>query len=64
MTGLYNRRFFEEEINRLDDEKYLPISIIMADVNGLKLINDSFGHYVGDELLKSVSNIIKKELGK
>lgn len=60
LTGLYNRRFFEEEINRLDDEKYLPISIIMADVNGLKLINDSFGHYVGDELLKSVSNIIKK----
>ena len=60
LTGLYNRRFFDEEIKRLDKEEYLPISIIMADVNGLKLINDSFGHFTGDELLKSIANIIKK----
>lgn len=60
LTGLYNRRFFEEVIHDLDEERYLPLSIIMADVNGLKLINDSFGHFMGDELLKSVSNIIKK----
>ena len=60
LTGLYNRRFFEEEIKRLDREEYLPISIIMADVNGLKLINDSFGHFAGDDLLKSIANIIKK----
>lgn len=44
----------------LDIEKNLPISIIMCDVNGLKLVNDSFGHDCGDLLLKKVANIIKK----
>jgi diguanylate cyclase (GGDEF)-like protein/PAS domain S-box-containing protein len=60
LTGLYNRRFFEEELNRLDLEKNFPLSIVMADVNGLKLINDSFGHAVGDELLKKVAEVLKK----
>lgn len=60
LTGLYNRRFFEEELCRLDDEISLPLTIIMADVNGLKLINDSFGHTMGDELLKKVVEVIVK----
>ncbi|OPY62219.1 MAG: Cyclic di-GMP phosphodiesterase response regulator RpfG [Pelotomaculum sp. PtaU1.Bin065] len=55
LTGLYNRRFYEEEIKRLDTERNLPISIIMGDVNGLKLINDAFGHEKGDELLKKAA---------
>lgn len=41
-------------------EENLPLTIVMADVNGLKLVNDSFGHAAGDELLKKVSEIIKK----
>ncbi|KLU64128.1 cyclic di-GMP phosphodiesterase response regulator RpfG [Desulfosporosinus acididurans] len=52
LTGLYNRRFYEEEIKRLDTKRNLPISIIMGDVNGLKLVNDAFGHDKGDELLQ------------
>ncbi|MDU5081335.1 HD domain-containing phosphohydrolase [uncultured Tissierella sp.] len=60
LTGLYNRRFFEEELRRLDVPRNLPITIVMADVNGLKLINDSFGHKAGDELLKDIANIMKK----
>ncbi|ACA55963.1 GGDEF domain-containing protein [Clostridium botulinum] len=60
LTGLYNRRFFENELKRLDVEENLPLTIVMADVNGLKLVNDSFGHAAGDELLKKVSEIIKK----
>ena len=60
LTGLYNRRFFEEELIRLDFKRNLPLSIVMADVNGLKLINDSFGHTVGDELLKRVTEIMRK----
>lgn len=60
LTGLYNRRFFEKELERLDVEKNLPLTIVMADVNGLKLINDSFGHAAGDELLEKVSEVIKK----
>ena len=60
LTGLYNRRFYEEELKRLDTERNLPMTIVMADVNGLKLINDSFGHVMGDELLKKVAEVIKK----
>lgn len=64
LTGLYNRRFYEEELKRLDNEKNLPLSIVMGDVNGLKLVNDSFGHVMGDQLLKKVAEVIKKEPGR
>lgn len=59
LTGLYNRRFYEEEIKRLDTDRNLPISIIVGDVNGLKLINDAFGHEKGDELLRKAALIIQ-----
>lgn len=58
LTGLHNRRFYEEELERLDIPINLPITLIMADVNGLKLINDSFGHVMGDELLKKAARLI------
>lgn len=58
LTGLYNRRFMEQMLSELDQPKYYPLGIIMLDVNGLKLINDSFGHKVGDELLVKVSQIL------
>jgi len=60
LTELYNRRFFEEEIKRLDTRRQLPLSIIMADVNGLKLINDSLGHEKGDQLLIKAANLLKE----
>lgn len=60
LTGLYNRRFFEEELNRLDKARNLPLTIVMGDVNGLKLINDSFGHGMGDKYLKKVAELIGK----
>ena len=62
LTGLYNRRFFEEEKDRLDTKRQLPISLIMADVNGLKIINDSFGHKKGDELLIKTAKILQNAL--
>ena len=58
LTGVYNRRFFEEEFNRLNSDRYMPISLVMADVNGLKLINDAFGHENGDELLKRMAGVL------
>jgi len=64
LTGLYNRRFFEAELKRLDSRRQLPISIIMADVNGLKMINDSFGHEKGDQLLIKAAEILKDSLRK
>lgn len=58
LTGLYNRRYMEDAINRLDTERNLPLTIMMLDVNGLKLTNDIFGHTMGDQLLKSASDIM------
>ena len=58
LTGLYNRHFFEAELKRLDTPRNLPISIVVADVNGLKLINDAFGHEAGDELLKKAAEVM------
>lgn len=64
LTGLHNRRFFEQELKRLDVTQNLPISIIMFDVNGLKLVNDSFGHDAGDLLLKKAAEAIQKACSK
>ena len=58
ITGLYNKNFFEEELSRLDTKRQLPISIIMGDINGLKLINDAFGHQMGDNTLKKAADIM------
>jgi diguanylate cyclase (GGDEF)-like protein/PAS domain S-box-containing protein len=61
LTGLYNRRFLEEEQKRLDVPRNLPLSLAMIDVNGLKLVNDAFGHKTGDALLKKVAEILTRE---
>jgi diguanylate cyclase (GGDEF)-like protein/PAS domain S-box-containing protein len=60
VTGLYNRRFLEEEIKRLDTPRQLPISVIMCDLDGLKLVNDVFGHQEGDRLLIKAAEIIRE----
>ncbi|MEA4891202.1 MAG: diguanylate cyclase [Peptococcaceae bacterium] len=59
LTGLYNRRFFEEEMNRIDSQRNQPISILMGDVNSLKLTNDIFGHAFGDMLLEKVAEVMR-----
>jgi len=58
LTGLFTRRYFEDELERLDSTGLLPISIIVADVNGLKLVNDSLGHHEGDVLLKKTAQVL------
>jgi diguanylate cyclase (GGDEF)-like protein/PAS domain S-box-containing protein len=60
LTGLYNRRFVEEEIKRLNTKRQLPLSVIMGDLNGLKLTNDTFGHTVGDKILKGTAELLKR----
>ncbi|WDV44640.1 diguanylate cyclase [Clostridiaceae bacterium M8S5] len=60
VTGLFNREYFEDYIDSVDIEESMPISIIMGDVNGLKMTNDIFGHQKGDKLLKSIADAIKK----
>jgi len=59
LTGLYNRAYFEEELKRLYGSRETQIGILLADVNGLKLVNDAFGHQAGDLLLKRVAGILR-----
>jgi len=60
LTGLYNRAYFEEEVKRLDSDRQFPLSFIIGDVNGLKLINDAFGSREGDIVLKNIASAIIK----
>lgn len=62
LTDLYNRVYFEEEIQRLNYSRLYPISIISADIDGLKLINDTMGHSTGDDLLRSFAEILKANM--
>jgi diguanylate cyclase (GGDEF)-like protein len=59
LTGIFNRSFFEEEIRRMKTKRQLPFSVIMGDVNGLKQVNDTLGHQVGDTLLIRTAGIFK-----
>ena len=61
LTGLYNRRFLEEELKRLDTSRNLPLTLAILDVNGLKLTNDAFGHQVGDRVLQRIAEVMKHE---
>lgn len=58
LTGLYNRAFFEAERERLENSRRFPISILVADLDGLKQVNDTFGHAAGDDLLKRAAEVL------
>lgn len=61
LTGLYNRAFFEEMLLKYDIRKEnFPLSIIIVDINGLRLANDALGYCIGDQILINVAQIIKK----
>lgn len=60
LTALLNRSYFEATLRRMDVHHNLPLSVIMGDLNGLKLTNDVFGHAAGDELLIKAAEILKK----
>lgn len=59
LTGLYNRFYFEEEMERLSKSRDLSLSIILCDIDNLKYINDSFGHDTGDIAIIEVAKILK-----
>lgn len=60
LTDLYNRRVFIETFENMSFEQKYPLTFMMLDLNGLKIINDAFGHHAGDEALIEVGNIFKK----
>lgn len=59
LTGLYNRAFFDLQLEKLDNEGCFPSTLIMGDLDGFKLINDVFGHHIGDEALQQVARTIE-----
>ena len=58
LTGLNNRLSFDEKLVDLDLKGERGICIIVGDVNGLKMVNDAFGHRYGDQLLVAISEIL------
>lgn len=58
LTGLSNRHFFEEQRHALEDPSLLPLSVVVCDVDGLKLVNDAFGHEAGDRILLWASGLL------
>lgn len=62
LTGLYNRAYMTQYLVNLENEDFLPFSLIYADLNGLKITNDTFGHETGDKLLVRVAELIKSHI--
>ncbi|SHF26101.1 PAS domain S-box-containing protein/diguanylate cyclase (GGDEF) domain-containing protein [Thermoanaerobacter uzonensis DSM 18761] len=60
LTGLYNRNFFEEKMTFIEKNNVIPTGIIICDVDGLKLVNDTMGHKAGDMLLKTAADVLGK----
>ncbi|WP_010175037.1 sensor domain-containing diguanylate cyclase [Bacillus coahuilensis] len=63
LTNLYNRTYFEQELERLDVVCDLPVGIIVTDLDDLKLVNDSLGHKAGDELIQKAGEILLNTVG-
>lgn len=62
LTGLYNRSYFEDTIARLGTGRFDPVTVVMCDVNGLKLVNDTLGHKAGDGLLRAAADVLRKSV--
>ena len=58
LSGLYNRSYFDEELKRLSSSRITPISVVMIDIDDLKVCNDKYGHSVGDALIKATSQVL------
>lgn len=60
LTGLFNRAYFDAEMMRMARSRSYPVSIVAADVDGLKLVNDSFGHAEGDTLIRLAAQVLRE----
>jgi diguanylate cyclase (GGDEF)-like protein/PAS domain S-box-containing protein len=62
LTGLYNRAYFEDEIERLELGGEFPVSMVIVDADELKNVNDEFGHSTGNEFLIHISRVLKNSV--
>jgi diguanylate cyclase (GGDEF)-like protein/PAS domain S-box-containing protein len=60
MTGTFNRAFFETELTRLEHGREYPVSLVVTDLDNMKVTNDHFGHPAGDELLRNLADILRE----
>lgn len=58
MTGLFNRAYFEEIVQKLESNRKDPVSIIIIDLNYLKKTNDTLGHQAGDKLIRRLAEVL------
>jgi len=63
-TGLYNRNYFEHKLDKYRNEATSGVGIVICDIDGLKLVNDTLGHAVGDDYLKTAANVISECFGQ
>jgi diguanylate cyclase (GGDEF)-like protein len=59
LTGLYNRLYYEEELSRLERGRHFPVAVIVADIDGLRDLNDQRGYPAGDALIRNAADLIK-----
>jgi diguanylate cyclase (GGDEF)-like protein/PAS domain S-box-containing protein len=59
LTGVYNRAYFDNSLRNLEQSGAVPISLLLGDTNGLKLVNDAFGHALGDEMLRLSADALR-----
>lgn len=64
LTGVYNRLYFDKKITELEHDEKQGLSIIVGDVNGLKMVNDGFGHKMGDQMLIAIADVLKQIFNK
>jgi diguanylate cyclase (GGDEF)-like protein len=64
LTGLYNRNFFEAELERLQNSRMEPVNVMVIDINGMKATNDTYGHAAGDELLRRSAQVLRMSFRK
>ncbi|MDR3591378.1 MAG: PocR ligand-binding domain-containing protein [Negativicutes bacterium] len=64
LTGVYNRAYFEEELQRFGEKGLVPTAIVVCDIDGLKLVNDTLGHTAGDQLLMATAKLIRRTIRK
>lgn len=62
MTGVHNRRYYNYMVEKMDLEETLPLSVIVGDINGLKLTNDAFGHDYGDQLIIKTADLLRESI--
>lgn len=62
LTDCYNRHYYEKVIKEINRSQNYPLAIISVDLNNLKLINDTFGHEIGDQTIRKAAEIIRQNL--